>query len=96
MASGVISPGAGPGSPGIGTDDILRDFWGMPYMITLDLSGDGRVFDPYLNQMHQNQFPGSTLYVPGQAVVWSLGPSRKLDLTLGSKNAVNKYMVTSL
>jgi prepilin-type N-terminal cleavage/methylation domain-containing protein len=94
-AAGVINPGAGPGSPGIGTDDILRDFWGMPYMVTLDLSGDGRVFDPYLNQMHQNQFPGSTLYVPGQAVVWSLGPSKKLDLTLGSKNAVNKYMVTS-
>jgi prepilin-type N-terminal cleavage/methylation domain-containing protein len=94
-AAGPTVMGTGPGYPGVGTDDVLRDFWGMPYMVTLDLSGDGRVFDPYLNQMHQNQFPGSTLYVPGQAVVWSFGPTRQINLTLGSKNAVNKYMVTS-
>jgi hypothetical protein len=94
-AAGPTVAGIGPGYPGIGTDDILRDIWGMPYMVTLDLSGDGRVFDPYLNQMYQKQFPGSTLFVPGQAVVWSLGPTKQINLTLGSKNIVNKYMVTS-
>jgi prepilin-type N-terminal cleavage/methylation domain-containing protein len=94
-AAGPTVAGTGPGYPGIGTDDILRDIWGMPYMVTLDLSGDGRVFDPYLNQMYQKQFPGSTLYVPGQAAVWSLGPTKKINLTLGSQNPVNKYMVTS-
>jgi prepilin-type N-terminal cleavage/methylation domain-containing protein len=94
-AAGVTTIGVGPGDPGIGADEILRDVWGMPYMITLDLSGDGRVFDPYLNQMYQNQFPGSTLYAPGQAVVWSFGPAKTVNLTVGSKNAVNKYMVTS-
>ena len=94
-AAGPTVAGTGPGYPGVGTDDILRDIWGMPYMVTLDLSGDGRVFDPYLNQMYQKQFPGSMLFVPGQVVVWSLGPGKQINLTLGSKNTVNKYMVTS-
>jgi prepilin-type N-terminal cleavage/methylation domain-containing protein len=94
-AAGPTVTGAGPGYPGIGTDEILRDLWGMPYMVTLDLNSDGRVLDPYLNQMYQAQFPGATLYVPGQAVVWSLGPAKKINLTLGSQNAANKYMVTS-
>jgi prepilin-type N-terminal cleavage/methylation domain-containing protein len=94
-ASGPTSLGAGPGSPGIGTDEILRDPWGLPYMVTLDVNGDNRVFDPYLNQMYQNQFPGSTLLIPGHAVVWSFGPPGQINLSLGSRNAVNKYMVTS-
>jgi prepilin-type N-terminal cleavage/methylation domain-containing protein len=68
-AAGPTTLGAGPGAPGIGMDDILRDPWGLPYMITLDLSGDNRVFDPYLNQMYQKQYPGSTLLTPAQAVV---------------------------
>jgi prepilin-type N-terminal cleavage/methylation domain-containing protein len=95
VAAGPPTIGVGPGSPGIGTDEIIRDPWGLPYIVTLDLSGDGRVLDPYLNQMYQNQYPGTTLMVPGQAVVWSFGPTRQIDLTMGSKSAANKYMVTS-
>ena len=94
-ASGPTTLGAGPGSPGVGMDDILRDPWGLPYVITLDLNGDNRVLDPYLNQMYQNQFPGSTLLTPGQAVVWSFGPTGQINPTLGSQNPVNKYIVTS-
>jgi prepilin-type N-terminal cleavage/methylation domain-containing protein len=96
VAAAPATVGAGPGSPGVGTDDVLRDPWGLPYIVTLDLSGDNQVFDPYLNQMCANQYPGSTLLVPGRAVVWSLGPfAKQVDLNLGSKNAVNKYIVTS-
>jgi prepilin-type N-terminal cleavage/methylation domain-containing protein len=96
LAAGPTTMGVAPGSPGVGTDDILRDPWALPYIVTLDLSGDNRVFDPYLNQMYANQFPGSTLLVPGQAVVWSLGPTPNLiNLNLGSQNTVNKYIVTS-
>jgi prepilin-type N-terminal cleavage/methylation domain-containing protein len=94
-ASGPTTLGAGPGAPGIGTDDILRDPWGLPYMVTLDLSGDNRVFDPYLNQMYQIEFPGTTLLTPGHAVVWSFGPTGKINLALGSQSAVNKFIVTS-
>jgi len=94
-AAGTTGIGSGPGSPGIGSDDILRDPWGMPYIVTLDLSGDGKVFDPYLNEMYQLQYPGSTLLTPGEAVVWSFGPTKQINLKYGTKNGANKYMVTS-
>jgi prepilin-type N-terminal cleavage/methylation domain-containing protein len=94
-ATGLTTVGAAPGPAGIGTDDILRDVWGLPYMVTIDLSGDGRVFDPYLNQMYTNQFPAGNLMISGHAVVWSLGPTRQIDLNAGSQSSVNKYIVTS-
>jgi prepilin-type N-terminal cleavage/methylation domain-containing protein len=86
----------GTGSPGIGSDEVLRDPWGLPYIVTIDLSGDGRVFDPTLNQMYQKQYPGNTaLLTPGHAVVWSLGPSMKINVDLARNNTFNKYIVTS-
>jgi type II secretory pathway pseudopilin PulG len=86
----------GTSSPGVGTDDVLRDPWGLPYIVTIDLSGDGRVLDQYLNTMYQKQFPGGTpLLIPGQAVVWSLGPTMKINFGLPLNNTANKYMVRS-
>lgn len=32
-------------SPGLGSDGVLRDPWGHPYILTLDLDGDGRCKD---------------------------------------------------
>jgi prepilin-type N-terminal cleavage/methylation domain-containing protein len=88
--------GAWQGSPGIGPDEILRDFWGQPYIVTLDLSGDNRVFDYFLNKMYQAQKPEPpALLTPGHAVVWSLGPTKGIDFTQASKSTVNKYIVTS-
>jgi prepilin-type N-terminal cleavage/methylation domain-containing protein len=82
-------------SPGIFSDDVLRDPWGMPYMVTIDLSGDNRVFDPWLNLMYVKQYPTQTqpLLNPGHAVVWSFGPTKQINLNAGSLNAANKYMV---
>jgi prepilin-type N-terminal cleavage/methylation domain-containing protein len=95
-AFGTSIPGTGPGTPGIGSDEILRDPWGLPFIVTLDLSGDNRVFDPYLNMMYQAQFPkSSALMTPGHAVVWSFGPTKQINLNVGSQNAANKYIVTS-
>ncbi len=42
-------------SPGIGPDDILRDPWGDPYIITLDLNYDNHCFDYTLNQLLSKQ-----------------------------------------
>jgi prepilin-type N-terminal cleavage/methylation domain-containing protein len=95
-AAAPNAAGAWLGSPGIGPDEILRDPWGQPYIVTLDLRGDNHVFDPYLNSMYQAQ---STLYpallTPGHAVVWSFGPNQGIDFTKGIKAPVNKYIVTS-
>lgn len=38
--------------PGVGLDLIYRDPWGNPYIITMDLNGDGCCRDPFY-QMHQ-------------------------------------------
>jgi prepilin-type N-terminal cleavage/methylation domain-containing protein len=82
-------------SPGIGSDDVLRDPWGMPYMVSLDLNGDNRVLDPYLAAMYGNNVPSNTLYTAGHAVVWSFGPNKQIDLKHKLTDTVNKYMVTS-
>jgi prepilin-type N-terminal cleavage/methylation domain-containing protein len=85
------------GLPGIGPDDILRDPWGLPYIVTVDLNGDNRAFDPTLSQMYQAQYGygNGPLLVPAHAVVWSLGPNKSINSTLGLNNAANKYMVYS-
>jgi prepilin-type N-terminal cleavage/methylation domain-containing protein len=100
-AGAPTTPGSWAGAPGIGNDEILRDTWGQPYIVTLDLQGNNRVFDPFLNSMYQAQTKGAPLlYTPGSAVVWSLGPfgsakNNQIDLTKGIKAKVNKYIVTS-
>jgi prepilin-type N-terminal cleavage/methylation domain-containing protein len=93
------APGNSTNSPGIGSDEILRDVWGMPYMLTLDLSGDNKVYDPWLQMMYYNQYKNvnssATLLTPGHAVVWSFGPYMNIDLGKGSLSPANKYMVIS-
>jgi prepilin-type N-terminal cleavage/methylation domain-containing protein len=66
-------------SPGIGTDDVFRDPWGNAYIVTLDLNYDNKCFDANLNSMYQaNSSPSpAALWIPGEAVVWSLGPYSK-------------------
>jgi len=66
-------------SPGIGPDDVFRDPWGSPYIITLDLNYDFKCFDFTLATMYSNNVftpPNPrTLTVPGEAIVWSFGPA---------------------
>ncbi len=81
--------------PGLGPDEVLRDVWGMPYIITLDLGYDDRVFDFSLNQMYQVNHPGTPLNIPGKAVVWSFGPAKTVNLGVPLGVSSNKYAVTS-
>jgi prepilin-type N-terminal cleavage/methylation domain-containing protein len=88
------TPDTATGSPGLGSDEVLRDPWGLPYMITEDLNYDNHVFDAYLSQIYKNKY-STNLFVPAQAVVWSFGPFRTLDFKAGWKTGQNKYAVTS-
>jgi type II secretory pathway pseudopilin PulG len=38
---------ANTSSPGIGSDGVYRDPWGQPYIITIDLNGDGKTRDAF-------------------------------------------------
>jgi prepilin-type N-terminal cleavage/methylation domain-containing protein len=93
IASGLPA-GAALWQPGLGSDDILRDPWGLPYMVTIDLDLDNQVYDNYLNAMYKAQYGNNTtLLIPGHAVVWSLGPFKQLDLTKKMTDPYNRYMV---
>jgi hypothetical protein len=45
-----------PTRPGVGPDLVYRDPWGNPYIITMDLNGDGQCNDSFygLQQVSQN------------------------------------------
>jgi prepilin-type N-terminal cleavage/methylation domain-containing protein len=86
-------------SPGLGPDEVLRDPWGMPYIVSLDMNYDQHVFDYALNEMYQVP-PGTKtnfLSIPGVAVVWSFGPQKTVNLSqyLKSQQLPNSYIVTS-
>jgi len=52
--------------PGFGPDNVLRDPWANPYVITLDLNYDNQCKDAFY-------CPGNTT-LPCSAAVWSFGP----------------------
>ena len=79
-------------SPGIDTNNILRDPWGMPYIITLDLNGDGKCTD----SLSWSALMGTTNFsVPGSSMIWSFGPLKRVDLNSPYNSVTNKYLVTS-
>jgi prepilin-type N-terminal cleavage/methylation domain-containing protein len=51
-------------TPGIGPDGVLRDPWGNPYMVTLDLYGKDVCTDPVYG------------VVRGSVCIWSFGPDK--------------------
>jgi hypothetical protein len=74
--------------PGLGPDGVLRDIWGHPYIITLDLNYDEKVLDPYYaawkaQTEYQNSRADKTKRtpIPGSVAVWSFGPDGKVDLS---------------
>ncbi|MGO8702093.1 MAG: type II secretion system protein [Limisphaerales bacterium] len=84
-------------SPGIGPDNALRDPWGSPYIITLDLNYDNRCYDYTLNIMYSYNIPKPTspLLVPGEAIVWSLGPARTVQTNALNRGFNHDTVVTS-
>jgi prepilin-type N-terminal cleavage/methylation domain-containing protein len=95
-SAGTNTMGTALGSPGLGVnDEVLRDVWGMPYIISVDLSYDDKVFDYTLNNMYIVNHPGSSLVIPGKAVVWSFGPTKTYNPKVGLGVGANKYIITS-
>jgi hypothetical protein len=77
-------------SPGLSTiDNQLRDPWGTPYVITLDLNGDGYCQDafygnPSVSQNGSSGYNGLQNYLGGTpsyqlrapVMIWSFGPDK--------------------
>ncbi|MGD0816382.1 MAG: type II secretion system protein [Verrucomicrobiota bacterium] len=84
-----------PQNPGIGWDNVFRDAWGTPYIITLDLNYDGKCFDYALNKMYQSSGITTPLMVPGEAIVWSLGPARVIQPNSPLNKGFNKNTIVA-
>ncbi len=85
-------PARDTNSPGIDANNILRDPWGMPYIMTLDLNGDGKCTDTrtWSVLMNTNSFS-----VPGSSMIWSFGSLKQVDLSTNYNSPINKHLLTS-
>jgi prepilin-type N-terminal cleavage/methylation domain-containing protein len=87
----------GGNGPGLGTDGVYRDPWGNPYIITLDLNGDGKTRDGFYSQKKINEDANnktvtgliwnedrSVYELNAPVMVWSLGPDGRANPTQGT------------
>ncbi len=96
-------PGDGSGPPGVSAVDYqIRDRWGHPYMITLDVNGDGRCRDAFYCTPAVSRKAGTLGYngltdngsgsfeLNSPVMIWSLGPDGKADPTAPANAGANK------
>lgn len=69
---------ASDSAPGIGSDGVLRDPWGNPYIVSLDINQDGITLDGYYGYIRKT---GSGLdpEVNRSVMVWSFGPDGQIE-----------------
>jgi prepilin-type N-terminal cleavage/methylation domain-containing protein len=81
--------------PGLGTDGVLRDPWGNPYLITIDMNDDDRCLDGYYGVLRKGTAPEPE--VKASVLIWSFGPDGQAtdDSNVGPKGGVNKDNILS-
>src|SRR5207249_2575751 len=95
---------------GVGPDGVYRDPWGQPYIISIDLNGDGKCRDAFYRLASVSKVPSGTgglfgLYnsqanpdnfeFNGSVMVWSAGPDKMIDPKIPANTGVNKDNVLS-
>jgi prepilin-type N-terminal cleavage/methylation domain-containing protein len=79
---------------GLGPDTVLRDPWGSPYIITIDVNDDKKCQDGFYYPLTKGD---NSLLPSGGIIAWSFGPDRSavLDYDVGPKGGANKDNVLS-
>jgi prepilin-type N-terminal cleavage/methylation domain-containing protein len=78
----------GAGGHGLGEDGVLRDPWGSPYIISVDMNDDDKTLDGCYGALLKAV---GDPYVNTSVMIWSFGPDRKADPDVGDpKAAPNK------
>ena len=94
----TYDPASGtPGVPGVGSDNVYRDPWGNPYIISLDMNYDNKTMDSFYCQVKVSQTTGIFGYnglvnqdpsgstdrfaANATVMIWSLGPDGTADAT---------------
>lgn len=62
---------------GLGPDGVLRDPWGNPYIITLDLDDNKKTLDGYYGDVRKPS--NLDEFVSSPVMVWSFGPDGKAE-----------------
>lgn len=96
--------------PGLGPDGVLRDPWGNPYIISLDLDGDDFTHDSVYSATRvsageggagingliiEDDHEGFGYHLRGRAMVWSLGPDGSADASVSALSGVNRDNILS-
>lgn len=63
---------------GLDQNGVLRDPFGNPYFITLDLNYDDKCYDAFYTPLYaKNNVISSN--IPGEVIIWSAGPDKTID-----------------
>ena len=80
-------------------DHVLRDPWGNPYVVTLDMNGDENCADAFYGGLangaavgltYKNVPPPPVNLLRGSVMIWSFGPDGQANPAVGAKEGVNK------
>lgn len=83
-------------------DDVFRDPWGSPYIVTIDMDGDNKCLDVYYRQKEMHPPPPNIgLYglsrradnnfeLNSPIMIWSLGPDGQASSLVQANDGVNK------
>ena len=96
-------------SPGVGLDGVYRDPWSNPYIITVDLNGDGKCRDAFYRLGRVSLIQGDKgfngLFRPSASpddfqanrpiMVWSFGPDGLISDQQKANTGVNKDNILS-
>jgi prepilin-type N-terminal cleavage/methylation domain-containing protein len=103
-AKEVDSPNPGVFTTGQSPDFVLRDPWGNPYIISIDINDDDVTWDGFYRRVPDGDRVGlqknTTVSPPvwelkRPVMIWSFGPDGRADPTISVKEGVNKDNVLS-
>jgi prepilin-type N-terminal cleavage/methylation domain-containing protein len=84
-------------TPGMDANGVLRDPFGNPYIITLDLNYDNYCSDSFYAPLYFNLNPQGQTNMPVEVMVWTAGPDKAVDNASGATptGGANKDNITS-
>lgn len=81
-------------APGLDQNGVMRDPFGNPYFITLDLNYDDKCYDAFYTPLYsKNGIISSN--IPGEVIIWSAGPDKAIDGNVAPTAGVNKDNILS-
>jgi prepilin-type N-terminal cleavage/methylation domain-containing protein len=88
---------SGVNSAGLGPDGVLRDPWGNPYIISLDMNDDNKTLDGCYGPLAKGAAVSTAPEINVSVMVWSFGPDGKAntDPSVGRNGGENKDNILS-